>query len=350
MSDTNQPPAGLWTRFGAMTTIVMTLLGWSSVPLFLRHFSGMIDFWTSNGWRYGFSALLWLPVLIVGLARRRLPPGLWRVALVPAAINCVSQMAFCWTFYKIDAGLATFGLRSNIVFATIGAAILFAAERRIVRARGFILGLCMVVGGTLGTMLLGRSLPKGATLFGVVLAVCSGAGFAAYALAVRHYMKGIDAITSFAAISLYTAFGMVGLMLAFGDDFGLPALTLLDRGLTISGIAIPGGQFSLLLLSAIIGIALGHVFYYYSISRLGVAVSAGVVQLQPFIVSIASYGLFGERLTPLQWACGSVAVLGAGVILFVQHRQKRRERQPFAQLPPDSVAAAALAASDRPAR
>src|SRR5262245_28336924 len=48
-----------------MVTLVLTLLGWASVPLFLRHFADLIDGWTSNGWRYGFSALVWLPVLIV---------------------------------------------------------------------------------------------------------------------------------------------------------------------------------------------------------------------------------------------------------------------------------------------
>ncbi len=47
-------------------TITLTLLGWSSVPLFLRHFVDLIDPWTSNGWRYGFSALLWAPVLVIG--------------------------------------------------------------------------------------------------------------------------------------------------------------------------------------------------------------------------------------------------------------------------------------------
>ncbi|MBL9032276.1 MAG: DMT family transporter [Phycisphaerae bacterium] len=347
---TTRQSDGLWPRFGAMVTIVMTLLGWSSVPLFLRHFSGMIDVWTSNGWRYGMSALLWLPVLVVGVARKRLPRRLWRAALVPAAINCVSQMAFCWTFYTIDPGLATFGLRSNIVFATIGAAVLFANERRVVRSRGFLVGLGMVVGGTLGTMVLGQSLPRGATLVGIVLAVSSGAGFAAYALAVRHYMKGIDAITSFAAISLYTAVGMVGLMVVLGEGAGVRAIELLRMPLVVGGVGVPGGQFTFLFLSAVVGIALGHVFYYYSISRLGVAVSAGVVQLQPFIVSLASHGLFGEVLTGPQWACGSVAIMGAGVMLLVQHRLNRRSREPFAELPPDAVAASALAESDRPGR
>lgn len=307
-------------RTWAIVTIVMTLLGWSSIPLFLKHFSSSIDIWSSNGWRYGFSALLWLPVLVLGFCRRRLPPGLWRAAVVPSVINAVSQTLFCWTFYKIDPGLATFGLRSNIVFATIGAAVFFAAERKLVTSPGFVIGILGVVAGTAGTMLLGKSgPPQGASLVGVTLATLSGAGFAGYALAVRHYMHGINPIQSFAAISLLSALPMVGAMLIYGHG------SASGRGAWGGAVVLDlsAGQFALLLLSAVIGIALGHVFYYYSISKLGVAVSAGVVQLQPIVVSVASLWLFKETLTPAQWLCGGVAVAGAAGILGVQHRLTR---------------------------
>lgn len=338
----------LWSRFGGAITIVMTLVGWSSIPLFLKHFSHSIDAWTSNGWRYGFSALLWSPVLILGIMRSSLPPGLWRAAIVPSIINCAAQAVFCWAHYKIDAGLLSFGLRSNIVFVTIGAAIFFAAERRVIRSPGFLLGILMVVGGTVGTILLGDLELRGATLSGVILAIASGAGFAGYSLSVRHFMHGVNAIQSFAAISLYTAMGTTVLMLTLGEESGATALALLSMPAQAGGWSLPVGQFTLLLISAVIGIALGHVFYYYSISRLGVAVSSGVVQLQPFLVAIGSFALFGEELTGLQWASGTIAIAGAAVVLYVQHYLRRvdarrpiaAEPKDFAELPPDHVAAA----------
>src|SRR4051812_2711017 len=73
--------------------ILLTLLGWSSIPLFLRHFTQpphRIDAWTANGWRYAFSALLWAPVLITAALRRTTPRGLWRAALVPGLFNAVA--------------------------------------------------------------------------------------------------------------------------------------------------------------------------------------------------------------------------------------------------------------------
>ena len=72
--------------------VVLTLLGWSVVPLFLRHFAELIDPWTSNGWRYGLSALLWLPLVVVVASRKKLPRGIWALALVPSIFNAVLKV------------------------------------------------------------------------------------------------------------------------------------------------------------------------------------------------------------------------------------------------------------------
>lgn len=294
--------------------VLMTLAGWSAVPLFLRHFAESIDAWTSNGWRYGFSALLWLPVVLVAQFRGRTPAGLWRLAVIPSVINALGQICFTWAHYKIDPGLLTFGLRVQVVFVAIGAYLLFPSERRIVRSWRFILGFAMVLGGTAAAALLGDNPFAAERLFGVTLAIGSGALFAAYGLSVRKYMHGLHPVIAFAAISQYTAAVMVGLMLALGEDFGAGALRL------------SGTQFGLLLFSAVIGIALGHVFYYTSIARLGVAVTAGVLQLQPFAVAIASLAIFNEQLLPTQWAGGVTAVIGAMFMLDAQRRLSKLAR------------------------
>lgn len=293
----------------------LTLAGWSSVPLFLRHFSHSVDAWTSNGWRYGFAALLWLPVILIAHRVGRTPPNLWRRALVPSVLNAIGQVCFTWAHYKIDPGLLTFGLRVQVVFVAIGAYMLFPAERRVVRSPAFILGVVMVLMGTAGTALLSANPFAPQRIAGLLLAVTSGAFFAAYGLSVRQYMRGVHPVIAFAAISQYTAGVMVLLMLLIGDRFGAMAL------------ALDGDQLALLLLSAVIGIALGHVFYYTSIASLGVATTAGVLQLQPFAVSIASLAIFQEQLSLAQWAGGLIAVIGALLILNVQRRLSRLDRR-----------------------
>ena len=315
-----------------VVTVVLTLVGWSSVPLFLRHFADSMDFWSSNGWRYGFSALVWLPVLIIVALRAGLPPRLWRLALVPSIINALGQTCFTWAHYRIDPALLTFGLRSQLLFVAIGAWLLFPSERAIIRTRSYLAGAGLLVLGMVGVLALDTSVApdavaetieatgsirgsRAAHLEGVGLAILSGMLFAGYGLAVRKYMAGLNSVVAFAAICQYTALAMVVGMVCFGSRSGLAVLDL------------PPIQITWLLLSALIGIAIGHVFYYISIARLGVAVSAGVLQLQPFIVAIGSLLLFTELLTLGQWIGGCVAVLGAMLMLSVQWRMSRDRRR-----------------------
>lgn len=358
-----KPGASPSVRLGILT-LVLTLLGWSSVPLFLRHFAHSIDFWTSNGWRYGFSALVWLPVLVyvalngIGKNGRGLPKGLWMAALVPSIVNAAGQICFTWAHYRIEPGLVTFGLRTQLLFVAIGAYLLFPSERAVIRTTGYLFGAAILLIGMTCVILLaepekigtgdggeqmmevtgataidadsltssplhpftpssstGLAAPGSHTAYaqGVTLAIISGMLFAAYGLAVRKYMHGINPVLAFGAICQFTALTMVVLMFIMGNHSGLTALDL------------PGDQFVWLLVSALIGIAIGHVFYYYSIARLGVSVTAGVIQLQPFLVAVASLWIFGERLTGWQWLGGTVAVGGAMLMLSVQWRMSRNK-------------------------
>ncbi len=295
-------------------TVVLTLAGWSSIPLFLRHFIDMIDPWTANGWRYAISALMWLPVLLVAGARKKTAPGLWRAALVPSLFNIPAQICFAFAPYMVPPGLMTFSMRVHIVFLTIGAAIFFAAERRVIRTPLFLSGVAMVVLGTTGTILLGDEglgVLKGASLMGVLFSVGAGFLYAGYSLSVRRFMHGIEPFQAFSAVSQYTGVALVALMLLFGRRAGLDALDL------------TGANMTMLVLSAVVGIGIGHTLYYFSIARLGLAVASGVVQLQPITVSIASYFIFGEKLNAPQWASGSGAIAGAGLMLYAQHRLTR---------------------------
>jgi drug/metabolite transporter (DMT)-like permease len=293
---------------GGAVFVTLTLLGWSSVPLFLKYFTGYIDAWTANGWRYGLSALFWSPVIIAGVSRGMLPGRIWLAALVPSVVNCAGQCCFAWTPYYIDPGLLTFILRFQIIFIAVGAFLLFPTERRILRSRSYWCAVLVVFGGSLGTCLLGTELPRGATAFGIVLAILAGLFFAGYSLSVRYFMHDIRPVTAFAIISTYTAAGLVAIMAVVGERRGFAVTSFTEF------------QWSMLVTSAFVGIAFAHVFYYASIARLGVAVSAGVIMLQPFITGVASYFLFEERLTAAQWASGVAAVGGAVVMLRVHQR------------------------------
>lgn len=258
---------------------------------------------------------MWAPVLLFGVWRKNLPPGLWKAALLPSVFNIAGQICFAEAPYFIEPGLMTFSLRAQIVFVTLGAALMFPAERLVIRRPGYLIGMACVIGGTVATILLKPDgLGKGTTT-GVLLALASGMFYSGYSLCVRKFMHGLNPMQAFAAISQYTAIGVLIPMFIWGKNYGWDAANL------------PGKQFMYLLLSSLIGIGIGHTLYYYSIGRLGLAVSSGVVQLQPFIVSVASMLIFKEQLSLLQWGTGAIAICGAIVVLVEQHRVASRQRE-----------------------
>jgi drug/metabolite transporter (DMT)-like permease len=312
----------------------MTLIGWSSVPLFIKYIAAFVDVWTQNGWRYAFAAVMWAPVLIVAHARRRVPAGLWRASVVPSIANALGQTLFTYAYYEIDVATATFGLRMQIVFLAVGAYLLFPSERALLRTPQAWIGIALVLLGIAGTIL---SMPEpaptvdaaaaialpvahlGSRALGVAAAISSGLLFAVYGLGVRKYMHGFHPVTAFAAISQITALLCVVFMLvAARADAGRGPH---DLGLSV--LHLSAAPILLMILSSILGIALGHVFYYMAIARLGVAVTSGVIQLQPFCVAAAQFMVYGVALTMGQWIGGIVAVCGAVMLLHAQWAMSR---------------------------
>lgn len=301
-------------RWEGVLVLAVTLGCWSSVPLFLRHLAEYVDHWTNNGWRYGASALFWLPAVAWALARGTLPTSIWRAALVPALFNTLAQIVFTAAHHYVSPGIVTFGLRIQVVFVAVGAFALFPAERAIIRSPLYLAGLAVLLGGIGAVLLGGEEIYGEASRTGVLLAVASGVGYALYGLSVRKFMYGYHPVYAFGVIALYTGSALVACMLIWGVDHGAAVFTLESRELWQLG------------LSAFLGISLGHVLYYTAIDRLGVATTSSVLQLQPFIVSVASIPLFGLALGALQWGGGVFALVGAGLVLGAQRAAERAAR------------------------
>ena len=283
--------------------MLLTLMCWSSVPLFLRHLSTHVDFWTNNAWRYGASAIFWLPALAWALWHRRLPRTIWRDALIPSLANILGQTAFTAAFHEMNPGLVTFGLRTQLVWVALGAYLMVPSEREIITSRRYLLGAVVLVGGTVAILMGGDASLAGFNMKGTALSILCAMGYAMYGLGVRRWMGQYHPVIAFAVICQQTAIGLIVLMLFFGRDHGSYVPDLDSEILTHLAI------------SAFIGIAIGHIFYYISIARLGVVITSGVLQLQPFLVTAASFLVFGELFQWWQWVAGAIAVVGAYLML-----------------------------------
>ncbi len=281
----------------------LTLFGWSTVPLFLRHLSQHVDFWTNNGWRYGASAIFWMPALVWAIKKGRLPAAIWRDAIIPSLANIGGQVAFTAAFHEMNPGLVTFGLRTQLIWVALGAWFLVPSERPIISSRRYLLGGAILLAGLL-PILLGGDMSMGLlNAKGLTLSILCAIGYGMYGLSVRRCMHQYHPVIAFAVICQLTALGLIVLMLFLGRDHGMYVPQLSGSVLAALGI------------SAFIGIAAGHVFYYISIARIGVVITSGVLQLQPFFVSACSFFLFGELFAWWQWMAGFIAVGGAYLML-----------------------------------
>lgn len=301
--------------FAGICFVTGTLLGWASILLFLKHLVPFIDAWTANGWRYGVSALLWLPLLLVGARRGTLPKGIWWRAIPPSLFNCAGQVLYAKMPYYIGPGLGGFLIRVALISSTLGAFILFADERVLLRSKLFWVGMTAVVAGSIGTVFLGHAPIGHMTATGIILGASSGAFFGMYGVCVRYFMRGIPSMTSFSVISLYTASGLVVMMFLFGQQGGMRVFEL------------SAFNWFILILSALIGIAICHVSYYAAIARLGVAISTAIVQLAPFLCAIGAYVLFDEVLSRGQWTSGFVMIAGAMLLLAAEQQRPRAAKE-----------------------
>lgn len=331
-----KPAAVAGVTAAGISAAAGSLLCWTVTPLLVAALTPHFDLWASNGWRYGLAALMWLPFLLRLLSRGEVPAALWRRALIPAAFSAGAQVAFVAAFYFTGPAMLTFGLRMQIVATAIGAAVLFPAERAVIRRPSFLFGAAAVVAGVAGVAALAPAKEPSAAdsasnLIGMLLAAVAGVGYAAYAMAVRKCLAGVGARLSFSIISLYVGAAMLLLMVLLGEA---PVAQLAAIGPKI---------WVVLVLSVIFGLAAGHVIYFIALVRLGIAPATGIVQLQPFTVAAASYFLFGELLTAAQTLLGTVAVAGAATMLFTQQRAARERRQEpsreFDTLPVDETVA-----------
>ncbi|HPA47221.1 MAG TPA: DMT family transporter [bacterium] len=282
------------------------LLCWSTVPLFLRSFIHEIDAWTANGVRYPIAALFWLGPLLYFSRQGRVDGIYFRRALVPTVFNLAAQSLWAWSPYFLEPALMAFLAKVSGVFAVLCSFLVFRDESKLLGSGVFWTGLLFCFLGFLGMTFLGPEIPRGTTLVGIIIILFCGVFFSWYGIAVRWAMTGVDSRIAFAIISIYTSVGTVVLMALFGEPSRLFDMTQ-DRHV-------------LLVVSALVGIAFAHVFFYIAIARIGVAITTGCQLLSPFLTAVGSFFIFHEVLTFGQWTSGAVLLAGCALLMWSQEK------------------------------
>ena len=122
-----------------------------------------------------------------------------------------------------------------------------------------------------------------------------------YVVFVRRNLSIYPVHLAYGIVSLLTCVPLLALMFRFGDWHAL--------------LHLPWNQWLWLILSALIGLTLGHVLYYRAIRVMGPIASEGAMLLIPFQTAILAHFLLGERLSGTQWAAGGALILGCTLLL-----------------------------------
>ena len=286
----------------AIGAMLAALFFWAVVPLFLEHFTHLLDPWTANGARYFFAAAFWLPFVVHAL--RRMAPAerraAWTAALVPAAAHGAAQVFFGIAPYHNNATMLNFGCRLSIPFATLFGFWLLKSERRLARSPMFWTGLACALGGFLLMFANGFGTDS-TSAAGMGLLLGFSATWGLYVVFVRRNLSDYPAHLAYGLVSLLTCVPLLGLMFGLGDWRAL--------------LLLPPAQWAWLIFSALIGLTLGHVFYYRAIRTMGPIASEGGMLLIPFQTAVLAHVLLGERLAAAQWAAGAVLILGCALLI-----------------------------------
>jgi drug/metabolite transporter (DMT)-like permease len=295
----------------ATLALIGTLPLWALGPIFITYLTGYLDSWTQNLLRYTVACFFWLPLLFLSIKKNKFDRRIWRKALIPSAANIAMQSLYAGAFYYIGPAFLVLLTKTNIIWIAGFSLIFFPEERPLARSKRFWLGLTLSAIGVLGVMYFKEDFTTLKTMTGIVIALLMAVMWAVYTLSVRIAFKDVDSFKGFSVISIYTVAGLFILTILFGDLGGC--------------IHIGIRQWTIVIISGIMGIALGHVLYYIAIQRIGATIPSLVILTQPFIVLVMSYFIYGESLNLPQLLFGTALISGSALALWAQQHLKNNK-------------------------
>ncbi len=278
----------------ALTAVAM----WGSVPVFLGYLKDHIsNAWTMNFYRYGFAGLLYVPVLIHYRRKKVLTRNIFKKSLFPSAVNICAQIIWPMLPYYMESGLIGVFIRSSVIWGILFSFIFFRDERQLIRAPLFWAGTMITIGAFLAMSFSTLDLTSVTGITGIILVIICSMFWGLYPVSVKYSMKGVPPLLSFGLICVNTA----SILVISGCFLGDPG------EITVIG-TVPA---VILFVSALLGIALAHLVYYYAIEAIGVVRAGNINMIAPFYTVVLARLVLGEEIT------GAKLIFGSGIILGV---------------------------------
>ena len=333
-------------RGKAIGAVILATLAWGSTPVFIKIFSEpdhfpaiecqeALDPFTQTVGRYGAAliGLLILSLLKKDMRLTRLKRRWWLLMLVPTLPNIALQICWVGAFYFLMPTMASLLAKLATILSLAFTYIFFRDERKLIGSWKFLTAAVVGLGAAVGVVLSSVARPidpaaarpaaEGAVLlYGALLIVGSSTFWGLYSVGIKFVMRknAIPSAPAFVIAAVYMVVAFMVLTALFGD-YGKFARI----GWKLTGLIV---------LSGTVNIAVPHILYYYSIRRVGVAVTALVTMCTTFITAALSFAVFGEMLTVEQTCLGLVLMTSAAAAVWLSRRDRTAPRKLPLREPP----------------
>jgi len=281
---------------------------WAAALIFVKYFSTLMDVETQNFFRY-FGASVFLTILVSllypGCFRKYLKN--WRVYFILGGM--VAGFQICWvnSLYRVEPAFVSLLSKLSTLLITLMAFVFYKDERVVIRNPRFLAGIVLGVAGMTGVVAGISNFKVGlqhTQKVGIAFLITSSVIWSVYINTVKRVLRTENSLIAFTFTCISATLFFFPVMLVWGN----PSDMLHGSNLVLT----------LVFVSGVIGIAGANSSYYLSIKRIGMARSANLVLAHPFLVALASYLFFGERLTVVQWMFGVILLAGCGLVISVR--------------------------------
>jgi len=275
-----------------LAAVLMWAVNFSFVKIGLRELSPE----AFNGLRLLLTAAVLLGLL--ALSRRRLqgivPADLWKLALIGIMGNAVYQALFIGAMSRTTAANTSFILSTSPVFVALLSRLLGIENIPWPTWTGIFIslgGLYLVISRMNGGIAPGSAGAQGdAMIFaGTIL-------WAGYTVFSKPFLARLSPL-QFSAVTV-----------AVGAAAYFP--TTAAEVVRIAWADVSWRAWSALFLSALFGLVLGYLIWYYSVQRIGNTRTAVYGNLTPVLTAVFAWWILGERMHMVQIAGAAVILLG----------------------------------------
>jgi drug/metabolite transporter (DMT)-like permease len=284
-------------RFGLsdilmLAAVVMWGINFSFIKIALRELSPN----AFNGWRISLTAVGFLVLLALSGQGFRVPRrDFWKLLLLGVAGNAVYQAIFIHGASQTSAASSSLILSTSPIFVALLSAVLGIERIHWAAWLGIfvsVAGLFIVITANAGGLRL-----SGTDMRGDALILLGTIFWAVGTVLAKPFLETMTPL-KYSAITV-----------ALGALFYIP--TTMKDMLAVSYGAVSLKAWLCLVLSALFGLIIGYLIWYYSVRRVGNARTAAYNNLTPIFTALFAAWLLGERLSLIQ-AVGAVVIL-AGV-------------------------------------